>query len=80
MPHTMRSVYIRQVTGVTKSIIVNYDVPPASVEELCVTSIRESEKLRNKVRAIGNPGSVALRTRYDNRYPRKGSRYFERFH
>ena len=78
MPQTMRYVYIEQ-SLITDAIFVNYTDLPASIEEMWVTSSYNCHKLKRKVRAIGNPGSVKLHTKHDTRYPKKGSKYFEEF-
>ena len=79
MPQTMRYVYIEQVTRYTNAIIVDYSSLAVSVEEIRVTSKYNDYKIRRRVRAIGKPGDVTLQTKYDKRYPTKGSKYFESF-
>ena len=75
MPQTMRYVHIQQSPVFTKVITINYNTLPASLEDIRVTSSHDDHKMKGKVRAIGKPGAVRLRTKYDRRHPKKGSKY-----
>ena len=79
IPKTMRYLYINQSSLFTDSIFVNYNTLPLSIEEMWVTSAYKANKMKRKIRAIGNPGAVRLQTRYDYQCPKNGSNYLDMF-
>ena len=75
MPQEMRYVYVMQVSNSIIPILVNYSSLPASLQEIRMLSVHGSGKIKRMIQTVGEPGAVKLKTKYDEQYPRMGSRY-----